>query len=312
MLKYKYVVGLILLLVGVAASGVAQPEEPYVLQPDDQIAVRVFNEAQFGNQAITIGPNGFATIPFAGPVQAAGKTTGELEEDIRELLIQQLRLRDPIVSVSIVAYRPIVAAIVGAVRAPGTYSMRPGDTLANLIARAGAIPIDGSADLRRATLTRKGSEEQIPLDLYALLQLGDLSQDYEVQDGDILNVPPGEDLFVNVWGSVRSPQSMRYIEGMSVLDAVTRAGGEIPRVSKFSGVRVLRPDPQAGEGQFEIIKVNLVAFLDGKDARQNVKLEPGDTIVVPDAGNIDFAFIRALADLAFLSERIGLDVLPRF
>lgn len=82
---------------------------------------------------------------------------------------------------------------------------------------------------------------------------------------------------VKVIGQVVKPESLPYHEGMTVLDALLSVGGLGPYAAG-NRAKVVRTD---GDKQTEI-DVNLGKIIDKGDMRQNLKLQPGDVIVVPE------------------------------
>lgn len=82
---------------------------------------------------------------------------------------------------------------------------------------------------------------------------------------------------VKVIGQVVKPESLPYREGMTVLDALLTVGGLGPYAAG-NRAKVVRTE---GGKQVEI-DVNLGKIIDKGDMRQNLKLQPGDVIVVPE------------------------------
>jgi polysaccharide biosynthesis/export protein len=80
----------------------------------------------------------------------------------------------------------------------------------------------------------------------------------------------------NILGQVARPGSYVIANSPTVLDAIALAGG-FRDFAKQKAVYVLRQGP-SGETR---LKFNYKDVVQGKDMSQNVKLEPGDTIVVP-------------------------------
>ncbi|MEM4409628.1 MAG: polysaccharide biosynthesis/export family protein, partial [Candidatus Caldarchaeum sp.] len=201
--------------------------DTYRLQPEDVISVSVFGEPDMTIQSVPIGLDGRISLPLLGFIEAAGKTLLELQTYIRTELINRGFFVDPIVTVNILAFRPIRARVVGVVAQPGQYDFRPGDRILDLLARAGGKLEDGSnrANLKRATLIRKNSIEQIPINLEAMLDGQDLSQNYELQDGDVLNVPETTENRVNILGLVNVPRQIVWRKGLTLADALALAQG---------------------------------------------------------------------------------------
>lgn len=81
---------------------------------------------------------------------------------------------------------------------------------------------------------------------------------------------------VRVIGQVARPQALAYREGMTVLDAVLAVGG----VGEFAAAnrsKIIRTK----NGEKQEIKVKLDNLVNGGDMKQNVALQPGDVLVVP-------------------------------
>lgn len=280
----------------------------YRLQPEDVLRLRVREEEDL-TAIVQVGRDGNITAPFVGIVRAQGKTTTELEAELRDLYMERLGLRDPLISITIEQFRQIRATISGFVPRPGIYDFRPGDTILTLYTQGGGQMGDGRSDLRRASLRRKDSAEAIPIDLYALVSYGDLSQNYEIRDGDQLVIPEQTRNAVLVLGKVAQPGPILYSEDMTLMDAITLARGEIPYQSKFSEIMVIRQLP-GRPGDYLRIRCNFVDFIRKGDGSQNIALQPGDLVYVPDAGNINFNQVNAIANLVFILDRFGLKITP--
>ncbi|HUQ10661.1 MAG TPA: XrtA/PEP-CTERM system exopolysaccharide export protein [Steroidobacteraceae bacterium] len=83
---------------------------------------------------------------------------------------------------------------------------------------------------------------------------------------------------VKVIGQVAHPQSIAFREGLTVLDAVLAVGGLGPYAAG-NRAKVVRQE----NGQSRELKVKLSALVNGGDMKQNIKLMPGDVIVVPES-----------------------------
>lgn len=83
---------------------------------------------------------------------------------------------------------------------------------------------------------------------------------------------------VKVIGQVLRPQSIAYRDGLTVLDAVLAVGGLSP-FAAGNRAKVVRTE----NGKQREIKVKLSALVNNGDMRQNVALQPGDVIVVPES-----------------------------
>ncbi|RYG42830.1 hypothetical protein EON79_18165, partial [bacterium] len=177
---------------------VATPRYARLLQVEDVLRIQVLRQAELSIEA-PIGQDGTVSAVGIGQVVAQGKTTAQLATELEALYRERVRLKNPTVSVSIIRFRDLRASIGGFVGRPNSYIFRPGDTIMSLL-NLGGGPVPDRADLRRAVLRRQNSSELIPIDLYAMLYRGDISQNYELRDGDTLNIPEANRLLVLVQG----------------------------------------------------------------------------------------------------------------
>jgi polysaccharide export outer membrane protein len=83
---------------------------------------------------------------------------------------------------------------------------------------------------------------------------------------------------VRVVGQVRQPQSVAYRDGLTVLDVILAVGG-VNEFASANRARIVRTK----DGKQADIRVKLGDLLDKGDLRQNVVLQPGDVLVVPES-----------------------------
>jgi polysaccharide export outer membrane protein len=93
----------------------------------------------------------------------------------------------------------------------------------------------------------------------------------------IVTLPVSAFSQVKIIGQVLKPQSLPYRDGMTVLDALLSVGGLGPYAAG-NRAKVVRMDG----GKETQISVNLEKIVDKGDMTQNIKLQPGDVIVVPE------------------------------
>ena len=290
-------VSLLGILASVSFAQGSFDEKTYKLKPEDILRIQVFNQQQIGAD-IPVGIDGYIGAPFVGNIKVEGKTVTEVEAELYRLYVSKLKLRDPIVSVSIVSYRKMKANITGMVQRSSEYFFRPGDTVMTLYSASGGEVPDQS-DLRKATLRRQGSKELVPIDLYSMTVLGDNSQNFELQDGDILDIPREQKNRIIVLGAVKAPGLYPYRETMRLQDAIAIAGGEIRYLSRFSKCFIMRELP-GRPGEYLRINADFVKFVKGGDFAQNVKLMPGDFVYVPETNTPDFAQLSSIANSVFV------------
>ena len=132
----------------------------YTLGPNDRIRLKVYGEADISGE-YEIDSGGFASIPLAGRIRAAGLTTGQLERSVAAALAKGI-VRDPRVNIEIALYRPYY--ILGEVKKSGEYPYRLGITILDAVASAGGFTY--RANENKVFLRRSGGsvEEVYPLD----------------------------------------------------------------------------------------------------------------------------------------------------
>jgi polysaccharide export outer membrane protein len=162
--------------------------EPYTLGTGDRIAVTIANVPEFSGQ-YQIQVDGTVDVPVIGSVSVWGLTVRQAATLLTERYTRAEVLRDPSITVSLLVINQLRIALSGEVNRPGSYNIAPSDgklpTLTEAIQRAGGIT--ELADLRRVKLVRSrrsGVDETFQIDLWELLQSGDLRQDITLRDGD--------------------------------------------------------------------------------------------------------------------------------
>ena len=83
---------------------------------------------------------------------------------------------------------------------------------------------------------------------------------------------------VRVVGQVRQPQSVAYRDGLTVLDVILAVGG-VNEFASANRARIVRTK----DGKQSEIRVKLGDLLDKGDLRQNLTLQPGDVLVIPES-----------------------------
>ena len=123
-------------------------DAPYRLDSGDRLRVIVFGQTDLSGEYSVDGA-GQISIPLMSPVPARGLTTDELEASLVASLSQTL-LRDPSVSVEVLAFRPFF--ILGEVTNAGQYPFVAGMSVKTAVAIAGGYTY--RANERTAIITR--------------------------------------------------------------------------------------------------------------------------------------------------------------
>lgn len=257
-----------------AQAGQANGADNYVIGPQDVVVIAVLDQPSLGGKYV-VEADGSFTFPHLGPVKAAGLTVRALETSLRKRLSETL-FRNPQVTVGVETYRSQRVFIMGEVRTSGRHQLSGSMTLVEVLAAAGGVTpaAAGEAVIVRA---RDGSNidavlpgqdknaEVITVDLVKL-QSGELKQNVMLRDGDTVYVPRAEMAYI--FGEVKSPGAYPIQRGMTVLQALSLAGGHTEN------------------GALNRIKIHRIE--NGKKIEISVKnplteiVKPGDTIVVPE------------------------------
>lgn len=150
----------------------------YSLKPGDVLQVRVWGREEFSGQ-FQVDETGRIQYPLLGELEIAGRTIGQVREQIREGL-EQLFTR-PFVTVT-----PLFRmAVLGHVNRPGLYTADPTLSVTDVVALAGGASEGGN--LRKISLFRGG--ERLIFDFEKEALAGRTLAELGVRSGDEIVVP---------------------------------------------------------------------------------------------------------------------------
>jgi polysaccharide biosynthesis/export protein len=240
----------------------------YTLGPQDQLKITVFDEPDLTN-VYRVDSDGFITFPMINRVAASGITPAELQDRIRSMLAAGY-IRNPQVRVEVEGYKSQSVIVGGEVRAPGKITMTGTLTLIEALAAAGSPTASAASEV---TVSRQkkgpngvvGNENDVEIIHVNLkdIQLGRAGRDIQLQDGDIINVPKAQTLYVT--GAVRNQGAIIYEPGMTVQQAIALAGGLTDRGSD----RRIKADRTMSDGKVSEVSLRL-----------EDKVQPNDTIKI--------------------------------
>ncbi len=125
----------------VPKTGASINPAEYKLGPEDVIEVFVWKEPDL-SVTEAIRPDGKITLPLANELDASGKTSIQLQEEIAKRLEQYIQ--KPIVNVMVKQINSLKISVLGEVRKPDVYRIKTRVTVLDAIAMAG-----GFTDLAR-------------------------------------------------------------------------------------------------------------------------------------------------------------------
>ncbi|MDJ0738007.1 MAG: SLBB domain-containing protein [Nostocaceae cyanobacterium] len=207
---------------------------------------------------------------------------------------------------------PRTVGIIGEVHRPGSYLVTQGSTTVAGETNVTGLPtvtraiqlaggITSQADIRNVVLrrpTRTGAEQSININLWQLLQSGDVNQDILVQDGDTIVIPtvtevnraeatqlatttlsPPE-IRVGVVGEVKAPGQVQLPPNTPLNQAILAAGSFNDARARKKTVQLVRLNPD-GSVTKRGIKVDLSA---GINENTNPILRDNDIVIVGRSG----------------------------
>jgi polysaccharide export outer membrane protein len=242
-----------------ARQAQAPPPAPasyeYKIAPHDVLSVIVWEHPELTMPAgefrsadsfgYRVSSDGFIFFPHVGTLQVADRTPDEVRRDLTARLA--VYVRQPQLQVLVAAYRGKRAQIAGEVMAPAQVPITDVPLrVQDAIALAKGFTLD--ADPTHVTLTR-GSEVH-HLNLQALYEGGDTSQNWVLQDGDIVHVPDRSRSRVFVLGEVKKPATLVMPKGlrMTLADAFSGTEGLDPVFANPGQIFVFR-------GQYDVPEI---------------------------------------------------------
>ena len=266
----RVILAFVVFSVALAAQNAAGQVGDYVIGPQDVLSISMFDQADLGGK-YAVELDGSFSFPLIGRVQAAGLRIRDVEAQLKEKLTKGY-FKNPQVTVAIDQYRSQNIFIVGEVRNVGAYPLTGGMTLIEALAKAGS-PTPSAGD--EVIVVRGGGtgdtsipvapdQETVHLSLRDIQSGTATVRNVALRDGDMIYVPRAASIYV--FGEVKNPGSYAMQPGMTVLQALSLAGG----LTQYAAAN----------------RLEVSRLVNGAKKKIKVKLDdvirPGDTIVVPE------------------------------
>ncbi|MCF6281039.1 MAG: polysaccharide export protein [Candidatus Polarisedimenticolaceae bacterium] len=161
----------------------------YKIGPGDQLDIFVWGNPDL-SRAVVVRPDGYITAPLVEDVHASGSTAEALSSAIEEKLSKYIKTPNVTVSISsFVGRYDEQVRVVGQAAQPQALSYRENMTVLDVIIAVGGLT--EFADGNGATIVRKidGEKVQFEVHLDDLIKQGNISENIEMQPGDILIIP---------------------------------------------------------------------------------------------------------------------------
>jgi polysaccharide export outer membrane protein len=252
----------------------------YRVGPGDVLEVEVYDDPELSG-LVTVQHGGEISFPLLGDVDVEGLTAKEVRETLTRLLAKDY-LVDPQVAVRVKEHRSQWITVVGEVVRPGKYFLQGSKSLLELLTEAGGFTPQASGEVvvsrSDASETRASAEngdnqpvriflspDQPPAQQKAALSL-------LLGNGDIITATSTQFFYVS--GEVKNPGSYPITSGLTVLKAVSVAGG-LTKFGSKGKVEILR---KVSQSDTERIRVDLGDIEGGK--KPDVPLQAEDIIKV--------------------------------
>lgn len=261
----------------------------YQIGPGDVILINVLEEEQLSGK-YPVSSKGTIQIFLLGEIHVANLTTEQLAEKLKTELEKDY-LRNPQIKVIVEEYNSHKIFVLGEVSKPGTYHLKGKNSILDILLEAGGPTQNAGDQLSILRTNSKDGQEtlaHIPVNVTKLFIAGDMSQNVQLKDNDIIYMSRRERGDItsrffqkemntfSVVGEVKRPGTYEYREGYTVLNAVLEAGG-LTEYASPNRTKLVR-----GEGEEKrTIKIKLGDIIEKGKKELDQIIQPGDLIIVP-------------------------------
>ncbi len=199
----------------------------------------------------SVGADGTVNVPYAGRIKVAGKTPREIEEQIVTKL--DGRSAQPQAMVTLTKNLSNSVTVTGDVTTGARVPISPsGDRLLDAITAAGGIK--ASVNETFVTLSRDGQTLNVPMQAL----LSNSKENVYLRPGDIVTVMKAPQSFTAIGATGRQAHVGFDAGGITLEEALGKAGGLLDEKADPRGVFVLRYEPTALVSQFPGVKPTLL------------------------------------------------------
>ena len=197
----------------------AQAPDNYILGEGDEVHISIFGSSQTEIHQ-RIGTDGAIKPTGSTKIFLKGLTLEQGRQVIQSKLSQFFSFRPDQIAVTLSTARTVTVSIYGEVGVQGGFTMSALNTAFNALAAAGGpSPIGSVRDIK---ISRGGKATR--LDLYKYMSGNAGGETYDIRNGDVIFVPVAQKV-VTVEGAVNRPMRYEVIDGETLGDLITYAGG---------------------------------------------------------------------------------------
>lgn len=213
----------------------------YMLGTGDLVRVTVYDHADLTTET-RVNAEGSILFPLVGEVAVAGRTASEASGRIAKALEIGGFIRKPQVNLVVVEFKGQEVSVLGQVNRPGKFPLQKASRLAEVLALAGGVTVNG-ADSLILISTRDGNSTRREIDLVALFQEGVQELNLPISNEDILYVPRESRYYI--YGEVQRPGSFRLEKNMTLVQGLSVGGGLTSRGTQ-KGIKIMRRSADGG------------------------------------------------------------------
>jgi polysaccharide export outer membrane protein len=243
----------LMLLLGLWGHAVAADEANYLLGPGDVLKITVYNNPDLSLET-RITESGTISFPLLGEVIVGGMTALTAEQKLSWQLESRKLVKKAQINIMVLQFQSKMVSVLGSVYKPGRYPLDRSMNLAEVLALAGGVPLDGSDMI--TVINQLG---RIEYDFRNLVKKGDDSQNINLVGGEIIYVPRAPMFYI--YGEAQRPGSYRIEREMTVMQALAMGGGPTPRGTQ-RGVKLHRRN---ASGVVEVLKPDLTDLIKQDD-----------------------------------------------
>lgn len=229
-----------------------------VLGVGDTITIQVYGKPDLSTTT-TVADDGSIVVPLIGTVAVLGLSPSQAASKIAQTYQDQQYLVNPQISITLDKATSQQVSVLGEVGAPGRYAVESRTSVFDLLALAGGKTVEGASVIFLVRTEANGSVSRTPINLTALSDPMASFPTVKLQGGDTLFVPRADPVFI--YGEVTTPGRYALTPGMTLVQALTLAGG-VTRRGSTSRIEIKRKKP---DGSYQTLSPKLTDPLQADD-----------------------------------------------
>jgi polysaccharide export outer membrane protein len=204
----------------------------YRVDPPDEIIVKAPKIAELDGQRQRVRPDGKISLNLVGDVYVVGLTPAEINALLKKMVSKYYEA-DPDVKVEVIANSKFYYVFGQGVARQGRFAYTGRDTVVTAMAEAGFNEAAWPQQVRVSRPAKGEAQDKATavVDFKKIFETGDLQQNYLLEEGDIINIPP-------------SPLAAWDMKARRILAPITGTTGVVT-----AGAQVAQPTGSGVQGQ---------------------------------------------------------------